>query len=487
MQTNAFSTLPSPAPSVTASLSIDGAQPEGEAGGFAALLRDQGGAAERQSIGQQPFVAEFQVTAAGSALLPVIAETGKNLPPPGKDAAGKAGSDETVADGTALLPVSEFALDIAQLFAAAPLNAEAGKTLPAVVPAAGQDGVVAGTAAAGSTIQIASAARTMAALTLRSGSPLRAPIASQVPVIHTTPEQSATQAGGIAVSIVAPAIDGSPTGAAFAPARPAVMTAVDASIAAVMPETVTAASVAKADAASPASQPAGTPLSSIPTSPAGAAIAANLGSAADNAPGGRGEGKDERPMPKAEPIAAIARASDSAPAPAVTPVATGERALASAAVPAMPAPIAPVLDRAEAIANVVDRLVAARDAGVGALASVAIAHRDFGDIAVNFTTNTNGLEVSLAAEDADKQRALAAALQQAERTAPRDSSSSAPQTAQNAAASAHHERGGDAQRSRDGGQRQAQGETHGEARRGAPQSDAGQADRSPATPGGIYV
>lgn len=152
------------------------------------------------------------------------------------------------------------------------------------------------------------------------------------------------------------------------------------------------------------------------------------------------------------------------------------------------APITPVafLDRAEAIAGVVDRLVATREAGIGPLASVAIAHREFGEITVNFATNDHALDVSLVAEDQDKQRALSAALHSADRVPSRETSSSASQPSHQAGTLAHHERGSDANLSRDGGSGQTREQAPGKSQ-GSKHSHPEPIDPPTHETGGIYV
>ncbi len=172
------------------------------------------------------------------------------------------------------------------------------------------------------------------------------------------------------------------------------------------------------------------------------------------------------------------------------PLAMSDRATpaSTATAASVPAPAAAMPDRAEAVANVVNRLIAAREAGLGALTSVVIAHREFGDLTVNFADNGNALDISVTAADADRQRALAAALHTAERPVARDTQSPAPPSSQHGTASHQQDRGTEGAFARDSSGRQPRGEAMRDERRSG-QAATSIADDEAAVPaaGGIYV
>ena len=103
------------------------------------------------------------------------------------------------------------------------------------------------------------------------------------------------------------------------------------------------------------------------------------------------------------------RETPSTPSPAAAaPGAPAAMPPAGAAAPAIvPAPFDPLGD----LAAIVDRLAAAREALAPAAASLALAHAEFGALTLRFEQQQDGrLLVGLSAQDADAQRALAAAL-----------------------------------------------------------------------------
>lgn len=103
-----------------------------------------------------------------------------------------------------------------------------------------------------------------------------------------------------------------------------------------------------------------------------------------------------------------AREPPSTPSPAAAPGSPAATPPAGAAAPAIvPAPVDPLGD----LAAIVDRLAAAREALAPAAASLALAHAEFGALTLRFEQQQDGrLLVGLSAQDADAQRALAAAL-----------------------------------------------------------------------------
>lgn len=190
----------------------------------------------------------------------------------------------------------------------------------------------------------------------------------------------------------------------------------------------------------------------------------------------------------AAPAASAASASvaDLLSAMPVTPAAAQDRAATISTVATLPVMPTAAPDRAEVIAHVVDRLMAAREVGLGTLASIAIENRDFGDLTVSFSDKGNSLEVSVTAADADKQRALAAALSTAERPVTREP---ATQTSSNtASATMQQDRSVEGQLARDSGSRQPRGETMTEQRHaGHSASPATEAETAAPQRSGIYV
>jgi len=199
----------------------------------------------------------------------------------------------------------------------------------------------------------------------------------------------------------------------------------------------------------------------------------------ENASGGENGKQAPPPSPFAARIEAFAPPS-SAPIELNGPAAQTPFVAATTAAPSAAMP-----DRAEAIANVVERLVAARDFGLATATSVIVGNRDFGEITVNFAETGNALEVSVTAADPENQRALAAALQSAERPVTRDLT---PQASQQSAASMHQDRGTGSQLARDGGSRQARGETGADRQRPErPAVATAQSESHAAQRSGIYV
>jgi len=62
------------------------------------------------------------------------------------------------------------------------------------------------------------------------------------------------------------------------------------------------------------------------------------------------------------------------------------------------------------LAAMVDRIVAARDSAGSASATIAVAHKELGNLSLTFETSGRMLDVEVAAQDSDTQRALAAAI-----------------------------------------------------------------------------
>ncbi|MBB3033997.1 hypothetical protein [Alteriqipengyuania lutimaris] len=62
------------------------------------------------------------------------------------------------------------------------------------------------------------------------------------------------------------------------------------------------------------------------------------------------------------------------------------------------------------LAAMVDRIAAARDSAGSASATIALAHKELGNLSLTFETSGRTLDVEVAAQDSDTQRALAAAI-----------------------------------------------------------------------------
>ena len=169
-----------------------------------------------------------------------------------------------------------------------------------------------------------------------------------------------------------------------------------------------------------------------------------------------------------------------------TPMPTAERTVTITPPAIAFSAAAGLADPFEAVAAVVERLTAAREAGLGSLASVAIGNRDFGEITVNFVEKGKALEVSLTAADYEKQQALAAALNSADRPVARDAAVSAAPSTHLSSEASQHERGAQSQLARDDSGRRDAREPANE-RRAAARPAAGETGASEPERSGIYV
>lgn len=131
---------------------------------------------------------------------------------------------------------------------------------------------------------------------------------------------------------------------------------------------------------------------------------------------------------------------------------------ASAVVATQPATVPQHLGTADAVANVVERLMETRMLGQAA-ASVSIQHAEFGKLDISFTQPGATLDVSVRAADNENQQALAAALQTGDRNPGREGSQS----------NANQQQSGTQQRSADAGSAFRGGESQSEARGDAEQ------------------
>ena len=78
--------------------------------------------------------------------------------------------------------------------------------------------------------------------------------------------------------------------------------------------------------------------------------------------------------------------------------------------PGIAAPTAEAMMRPQDFAQLIDRLVSAREAAVPQAASLSLAHSEFGRIDLSFSRDGNGLSVALASPDPDFARAVQAAV-----------------------------------------------------------------------------
>ena len=145
------------------------------------------------------------------------------------------------------------------------------------------------------------------------------------------------------------------------------------------------------------------------------------------------------------------------------------------------------------LAGLVDRIAAARSSAGSASATIAVAHKELGNLSLTFEASGNTLDVEVAAQDSDTQRSLAAAIA-ADRPHLRiaDAQAQAPgQTLHSQLASSAHGGGSDARQSGMPGDAQSdrRGDTdgggRGTGRQGNPGSAQGRPDQK--SDGGIYA
>ncbi|MBO6769459.1 MAG: hypothetical protein JJ901_14300 [Erythrobacter sp.] len=135
-----------------------------------------------------------------------------------------------------------------------------------------------------------------------------------------------------------------------------------------------------------------------------------------------------KPMPQAQALAAP-----------VDGLGTAARPLASAT------PQAVVNDPFADVERVVEHLMAARQVDLSKPAAIAVAHREFGALTVTFDQSAaGGMNVEIAAESSEAQRALAAAMANDRGATRQQDSVAQPNQAQNQPAPTTSERGGSA-------------------------------------------
>ncbi len=124
------------------------------------------------------------------------------------------------------------------------------------------------------------------------------------------------------------------------------------------------------------------------------------------------------------------------------------------------------------VERVVEHIMAARQTDLTKPAAIAVAHKEFGSLTVTFDQSANGMNVEIAADDREAQRALAAAMANdrgalRQQDSPAQSATTTNQSAQpggerggttNTASSGTGQGGGDDQRSQHAEQRGRQGE-----------------------------
>ena len=143
--------------------------------------------------------------------------------------------------------------------------------------------------------------------------------------------------------------------------------------------------------------------------------------------------------PASEPAAATPSERTAIPkpaAPVTVPTFSAEPTpVLAAQVPVDPGPpinpptlAAPAPPRPHDVADLIDRLVAAREFAAPPPAQLAIAHREFGEVTVRFAADGNALAVTLASPDPDFARAVTAAAP-TERQAPTGERGAEPQAA----------------------------------------------------------
>ncbi|NCP19806.1 MAG: hypothetical protein GW855_11685 [Erythrobacter sp.] len=143
------------------------------------------------------------------------------------------------------------------------------------------------------------------------------------------------------------------------------------------------------------------------------------------------------------------------------------------------------------LAALVDRIAAARDSVGSASATIAVAHKELGNLSLTFETTGRTLDVEVAAQDSDTQRSLAAALA-ADRPQLRAADAQAPaQTLHSQLASSAHGGGGDARQSAMAGDarsdRQDQGRGNARDNGGQGGTQRGGNRHDPKSDGGIYA
>ena len=177
------------------------------------------------------------------------------------------------------------------------------------------------------------------------------------------------------------------------------------------------------------------------------------------------------------------------PASATSPLAASLPGSPSAAAPLGVATPSTPLPHFPELAALVDRIAAARDSAGSASATIAVAHKELGNLSLTFETSGRTLDVEVAAQDSETQRSVAAAIA-ADRPQLRGSEAQATGSAQNQANQSGTSGAGaepGARQSGDAGASQSDRREH--SRQGRNPSSAGdpQGQRNPKSDGGIYA
>ena len=96
------------------------------------------------------------------------------------------------------------------------------------------------------------------------------------------------------------------------------------------------------------------------------------------------------------------------------------------------------------VERVVEHIMAARQVDLAKPAAIAVAHREFGALTVTFDQSANGMNVEIAAESSEAQRALAAAIANDRTTHRQQDPATQANTIQNQSAATGSDRGGSA-------------------------------------------
>ncbi|HAW35838.1 MAG TPA: hypothetical protein DCX71_07080 [Erythrobacter sp.] len=107
-------------------------------------------------------------------------------------------------------------------------------------------------------------------------------------------------------------------------------------------------------------------------------------------------------------LRAMAQTDTAKPAAQGIAALSDESAASVRPVAAAPRPIAG--DQFANVERVVEHLMAARQVDLTKSAAIAVAHREFGQLTVTFDQSAGGMNVEIAAQDGETQRALAAAM-----------------------------------------------------------------------------
>lgn len=506
MQTPTLSALSAIALPVTAENPAVGAAFDLGRGGeapFAAMLRGFDGPVTIESAGDFALPAPALDAGRMIAALPVLAGTGKILPAPGKEAA-----DLPPNEHNDLAPepmAAEPSLMSPALISAVSLVLQAD---PAAASPAAKPSEPAPAGASGAPTPIAMFAPVLPAAANISAQPSAYTNSLESPAPQTVARIAPAAHSAAPTITIQPAAAG-PAADTPHPAGLVAVTVNAASPVATAPiasegvEQVASASTGPAPALAAAATPSAQPVPAPSAAPVlltrkdiGTEVRAETPHRQGQDDGaGRRTGSETAASPSVRlPVFDATALAAAMPVPAADRM-VGAAPTASPLAPTA-APLASI-DRADAIASVVDRIAAAREVGMGSLSSLAVAHRDFGEITVSFLDKGNALDVSLTAAGEENQRALAAALQTAERPVARDAAApapAAPSPSSSPSQSAHHNGAGnpsqdrsmDGQSARDSGGRQARDNGAGDTRRPASNTvsdmPAAEADRR-----GLYV